>query len=254
MMIFNSKDVFLGRSLLNYGEYSQEESNLYITLIKPGSTAVEVGAGCGYFTNLISRIVGPSGRVLAFEPERNNFHLLCGNIAINDILNVRCFQNALSKENGQINVPEIDLNTTINSQGIKLGDDFQYTYGYWIPKNKLDDFYKEKVDFMKIDVEGMELDVLKGSLDTIKNSNPIVYLDVELIQNKDEVISFFKNLNYTLYFHRPFLFSNFNFFENKENIFIKEDKCNYISENILAFPNGYKSEKDLSCFNLIEIK
>lgn len=51
--------------------------------LRPGETVVDAGAGYGYFTLLAADLVGPAGRVLAFEPHPRLAALLRRNVALN---------------------------------------------------------------------------------------------------------------------------------------------------------------------------
>ena len=57
-------------------------------LVGLGSGCVDVGAHHGYYSLLASRLVGPTGRVFAFEPEPFNFARLSENVALNGATNV----------------------------------------------------------------------------------------------------------------------------------------------------------------------
>src|SRR5262249_33960355 len=56
--------------------------------VEPGDVVFDVGANIGFFSTLLSQLVGPSGRVLAFEPEPENLALLRANLAANGGHNV----------------------------------------------------------------------------------------------------------------------------------------------------------------------
>src|SRR5260370_9715023 len=73
MMLYNVNDQFQGKMLDKYGEYSEGEVDTFAQLLKPGMGAVEVGANIASPTAAIARMVGPQGRVLAFEPQRATF-------------------------------------------------------------------------------------------------------------------------------------------------------------------------------------
>ena len=62
--------------------------NYFNMAVKPGMTAIDVGAHVGYYTLLFSRLVGEAGEVFAFEPEADNFEMLQRNIALNRPRNV----------------------------------------------------------------------------------------------------------------------------------------------------------------------
>src|SRR5262245_3941932 len=78
-------DSYIGRSLDIYGEYSEGEIDLFRQLLRPGDVAVDVGANIGALTIGMARLVGPSGAVLAFEPQRVIFDILAQNIRLNGL-------------------------------------------------------------------------------------------------------------------------------------------------------------------------
>src|SRR5262245_64079544 len=60
-------DHVIGLSIVR-DRYETDEVEFVRTLLKPGDTAVDVGAHIGYFTMQMAAAVGPAGRVYAFEP------------------------------------------------------------------------------------------------------------------------------------------------------------------------------------------
>jgi FkbM family methyltransferase len=58
-----------GRFPFFYGyPYRKAVIDAVITALKPGDVFLDVGAHIGYFSTVAGRLVGPSGRVIAFEP------------------------------------------------------------------------------------------------------------------------------------------------------------------------------------------
>ena len=57
--LYNTNDRYIGRSLEFYGEYCEQEADLYRQLLRPGDTVIEVGANIGALTVPLR---GPSGR------------------------------------------------------------------------------------------------------------------------------------------------------------------------------------------------
>lgn len=70
-MLYSRFDTVVGRSIEYYGEYFESE------------VVIDVGANIGAHTLALARIVGPTGRVLAFEPVRTIHQVLCANMALN---------------------------------------------------------------------------------------------------------------------------------------------------------------------------
>jgi Flp pilus assembly protein TadD len=111
---------YIGRSLERYGEFSEGECDLLRQMVRPGQVVVEAGANIGAHTLVLSQLVGPAGRVYAFEPQRVVFQILCGNLALNGCLNVVCREVALGDQPGQLRVPPIDYQRENNFGGVEL--------------------------------------------------------------------------------------------------------------------------------------
>ncbi len=77
-LLYNRNDVFIGRAIEKYGEYSALEMELFETLCSAGNAVIEVGANIGAHTVGFSRLVGAQGRVLAFEGNFGGLSLLGG--------------------------------------------------------------------------------------------------------------------------------------------------------------------------------
>src|SRR6266849_820213 len=107
-MLYNINDEYIGRSLDTYGEISRAEVELYRQIVHPSMTAVEVGANIGVHTIPLARLVGADGRVMAFEPQRIVFQMLCANIALNALPNVVTYQAAVGRDAGSVIVPPVD--------------------------------------------------------------------------------------------------------------------------------------------------
>lgn len=61
---------------------------------------IDVGANIGYFSCLMSKLAGPSGAVLAVEPEPDNLKLLEQNLKINNLMNVTVYACGLGEREG----------------------------------------------------------------------------------------------------------------------------------------------------------
>ena len=138
-MIHQPHDAYIGRSLDLYGEFSESEVALFRELIAPGQTVLDVGANIGAHTVALATLVGPTGRVLAFEPQHALFYCLCGNVALNALDQVRCQQSAVGDSPGQIQVPELDYSRENNFGGISLAQDLRGRATYSVPLVRIDD-------------------------------------------------------------------------------------------------------------------
>lgn len=234
LMIYNNSDIWVGRSIEKYGEFSESEVQVFRDCIKPGHVVLDIGANIGCHTVAFSRIVGPTGLVFAYEPERTNFTTLCGNISINNIKNVYCHQQAVSDESGSIAVPELDAERTFNYGGLSLDHDYSKSIHYPVPKIKIDNTVFNRLNFIKIDVEGMEKNVLIGGVTNIQKNKPILYVEDDRSDKSEELIKTIKSFNYVLYKHLAPLYNPSNYFENKEDVMINDKGMKIVSSNLFC--------------------
>jgi FkbM family methyltransferase len=162
--------------LMGWNEYDSVE--WCRKLIKSGMTVVDVGAHLGYYTRLFSRLVGPSGTVLAFESHPENFAVLTKNLSGRKHRNVKLFEVALADQEGSL-----PLYVSPGSSNHSLLEGFTKAEEVIKVKSKsLDTVLSElgiaRVDFVKIDVEGAEPLVLAGMRQTISRS-PHINLLIE---------------------------------------------------------------------------
>lgn len=163
-----SKKLFLRKYLSD--PVLDAEEKFFRKLLKRKDVFVDVGANVGFFTLLASHLVGPYGRVYAFEPNARVFNFLQGNLSLNRIINVTAMNVALGNENttGYLHIP-------------KKKDDHSCVSldrsGVSIPIRRLDDMSIEEksVDLLKLDVEGYEKYVLEGAKDTLKKVRCIFF-------------------------------------------------------------------------------
>lgn len=234
MMLYNTNDTYIGRSLETYGEYSELETVIFDQIIQPGQLAIEVGANIGAHTLFLSQKVGSDGLVLAFEPQRIIYQMLCGNLALNSITNVFCWNTAVGAESGDLALPALDYSKENNFGGIELGQSLD---GETVSVVTIDDLRLPRCDFIKIDVEGMEESVLRGAAETIKQFKPILYVECDRVEKEDSLIRYLDSLGYTLHWHQPALFNPNNYSGNDENIFGE-----IVSRNLLCIDNAINQE------------
>ena len=215
-MAYFKSDMYIGRSLDLYGEFSEGEAEMFRQMIRSDWTVVEVGANIGSHTVQISKLVGPRGVVHAFEPQRVIFQLLCANIAINSLNNVHTYQSAVGREAGSIIVPQLDSNAENNFGGVGLGE---WQNGDRVPVVIIDSMNPTKCNFVKIDVEGMEGEVIAGAEQTIRRTRPVLYLENDRKEKSVALIGQLLALDYRLYWHLPVMFTPQNFFGATENAF-----------------------------------
>jgi FkbM family methyltransferase len=228
-MLVNRHDVYIGRSLTLYGEWSEGEIALFLQVLRPGMVVVDAGANIGTHTVAMARAVAPNGVVYAFEPQRIVFQTLAANIALNSLANVFCSQRALGEAPGIARVPALDYTIANNFGGVELaGTD---AAGEPVDIARIDDFELPTCHLIKIDVEGMELAVLKGAAETIARCQPLLYVEADRADRRDEVIGWLDARGYVMYWHQVPLYNPANAKANPTNVFE-----GVVSLNVLAIP------------------
>ena len=122
-MMFLPRDAYVGRALDLYGEYGEIEARTLAQLVGRGQTVVEAGANMGAHTVHLGQLVGPAGRVVAFEPQRAMFYILCANLALNDLFHVFAYRIAQGAAPAGAGVPLADVHRRAgNFGGIAVSD------------------------------------------------------------------------------------------------------------------------------------
>jgi FkbM family methyltransferase len=226
-MMYLRQDIYVGRSFAEYGEYSEGEVDVFRQCLRPGDVALDIGANFGSHTIPLAQMVGPGGAVYAFEPQRILFQILCGNVALNELGNVRALPVALGRSAGRTKVPALDYRGANNFGGIALGG----AEGEDVAVVALDQVELPKVRLIKIDVEGMELDVLAGAKQTLARCRPILYVENDRADKAEPLVAQLLQDGYRLWWHTPPLYNPANFLGNPQNVF-----GHILSFNMLCLP------------------
>lgn len=189
--------------------YDSEEAILLKTIVKPGDTVFDIGTNIGFYSMLLSKIVGASGQVFGFEPlsylytnaqksaVENNFQGFCRiqNLALSNIIGTLNIRHAPSTANfggGHIapdgTAPKDHVDEKVNV-------------------SKLDEFMPQsRVKFIKLDVEGAEPLVIEGGRKLLTRDRPTVLAELHnaqlrAVSNSDatQLINKMKSLGYVCF-------------------------------------------------------
>jgi FkbM family methyltransferase len=146
------------RSLAS-GGWEQLNVSLFREAIRPGMVVADVGAHIGYFALTAAKIVGPYGRVWAFEPNPDSLRYLRRSAERNGLVErVTALPIAVSDATGTAEFHLAPGNRM--SSGLFVKHDFERTVR--VETGCLDDLVRGAVDVMKMDVEGAEVRALRG--------------------------------------------------------------------------------------------
>ena len=165
-------------------------------LLRPGMTVVDVGANIGFTALTAAKRVGPSGRVIAFEPHAANYAALQANLKLNPGLGVEAFNVGLARASGEAKMVEPFAR---NPGGFRISS---AATGESIALESLDGIMS--ADVLKIDTEGFELEVLTGAERVLEEHRPAIFIELSednlLDQGSSsaEVISFLMDRGYSV--------------------------------------------------------
>jgi FkbM family methyltransferase len=156
----------LGLAVARTGVYDLCVAETLARLADPGETAVDAGANVGLMSNLLAHAVGPSGRVVSFEPHPLILQTLARNIGLwsqidgLDMVDLR--GAAVSSAAGTLPLA-VDPDTFAHNKGtasLQAGERADSTK---VPTVRLDDELPNGVGVLKLDVEMHELRALQGA-------------------------------------------------------------------------------------------
>ena len=180
-------------------------TNLIKKEIHRGDIVVDIGAHIGYYTLQFANLVGPTGKVYAFEPEPKNFELLKKNVQINKHDNVVLIQKIVSDKVG---IVEFFI-SKFDSIGNKLFKSDESGSSIKVGSTTLDEYFKDlkkKIDFIKMDIQGGEGKATLGMKNLLKENK-----NLKIIQqwapeplkqnhtNPEDHLKFLQHIGYKFY-------------------------------------------------------
>ena len=107
-------DAAVGR-FVRSDNYEADVTAVFRRFVQPGWHVLDLGANIGYFTMLSAALVGPSGSVMAIEPNPNNARLIEASRRVNGFSQVRVVQVAAGREAGLLVLHRAHSNGTTSA-------------------------------------------------------------------------------------------------------------------------------------------
>jgi len=199
----------VSREITLYGVFEKEETELVKNLIQKEDVVLDIGANIGYYTVLLSNLVGNEGKVFSFEPGLENFNILKKNIFSNNIQNSILENLAVSDSS-----IETKLFLSDGPGGHRIyhsnycTDNFEVVNTITLDNYFKDNPIKERISFVKIDVEGAEFGVLRGMKSLLKNKNIKILLELygpfirEFGNEPNQLFLFLRGYGFKIYFFK----------------------------------------------------
>jgi FkbM family methyltransferase len=169
----------LSRALIRRGNWEPPVTRVFVDRLAPGQLVVDGGANFGHFSLVASKMVGATGRIVAFEPEAKTFAQLQANVALLSIPNVTAERAGLSDVDGMLALTRDAHNpgghsfiaANVREAGVSEA----------VPIHRLDTYLAgepRKLGVLKLDVQGFEQRLITGAAQRIARDRPVIFCEV----------------------------------------------------------------------------
>ncbi len=163
--------------LLEQEAWFEKEIEFLSHFLKPGMTAIDVGANLGVYSLPMARLVGPGGHVFAYEPGGEARALLEQSRDANGFGNLEVLSLALSdgEREGHLGFADSSELRALGGGGGGGGEPVRIT------SLDLESAARgwPEVDFIKIDAEGEEERIVAGAKDFFARHSPLVMFEIK---------------------------------------------------------------------------
>jgi FkbM family methyltransferase len=175
------------RALLDWFEHN----------VGAAETWLDVGAHYGYTAIALSRLVGPQGRVFAFEPMLATSGHLARTRALNGLTQLTIIPWGLGDPEtiALRRLPAVRgmVDSTIGRDS-QLFEPFLIARLDWLWSRICGD--QDRVDGVKIDVQGMEIETITGMAALLRSSGPKLVVEVHRGVNRPQLLGLLRSLGY----------------------------------------------------------
>lgn len=199
------------RRIFWMGYYNRDIILLLKIIMKKGMTFLDIGANIGEITMVAAKLVGPAGRIIAFEPIDEIADKLQSHIDRNQLTQSSVVRAGLSDKNGTAPIYNPCGHEQKKDENAGLGT--LYSTGsresvlQSISLITLDDYLNKhsniRPDIIKIDIEGAELPCLEGARRTIETFSPALIIEVQKHSahaagyHQEDILDFLTSLGYS---------------------------------------------------------
>jgi FkbM family methyltransferase len=174
-VVLNPRDPVVSGALA-LGVYEKAETAFFLSACNSEMTFLDIGANVGYYTALALAATKGAGRIIAMEPDPENFEYLRQTVAANSGKNVYCVRRAAAECAGRTQLFVSDTNRGDN----RLYPNELANGSIEIDTIAIDDQLAElgvdTVDFIKIDVQGYEGKVFAGMKNLLSRSPKLLIM------------------------------------------------------------------------------
>lgn len=186
--------------LVEQEDWFEDEIHYIRRALHKGMNVIDIGANYGLYTLTMSKIIGTSGRIWAFEPTSLTADFLRKSISANQMTNIVLTQAGLSDQKG---TAQISLNPNPELNAITADPDSGGEYET-VELTSLDECEKifdwDEIDFIKLDAEGQEHNIIRGAKHFLSTRSPLIMFELKHGDTVNvELMHDFSKLGYQLY-------------------------------------------------------
>ena len=156
--------------------------------LQAGDTVIDIGANIGCFSIQAAKIVGPSGMVIAVEPDKSTFDQLLENIKINKLTNVMPIRSAVGGAQGSITLrssPNRLFSSVFASVNGHDVEGEQQEVDLTTLENLMQAYKVARCDYLKLDCEGAEHDIVGAMSKATATKVLQITMEVHKVPDRD---------------------------------------------------------------------
>jgi FkbM family methyltransferase len=180
------KRVHYARRLATFKPQDESEYPVIRKLVSPGMKVIDIGANVGFFTRILSELVGPEGCVASIEAVPFTFEILKHNLRKLGLSNVKPINYAVSDRKRKVRMfipkyPGGGINYYASRVTEESGTEEAAGRSLSVQALPMDRLFPPgsgRVGFIKCDVEWHELACLRGSIELIRRDRPAWVVEI----------------------------------------------------------------------------
>lgn len=165
-------------------EFEAAEVSFVKAHVKVGQSVIDIGTNIGFFSLLFSRLVGPSGRVIGFEPMPFLYERATMSVRENGFGHCEIHNVALAREEGTAHLVYAPGSPNWGDAFLSFdGSILPDHAGVVVPIQPLTRYISDfSADFVKIDVEGAEYVVISSAIEYFSAHKPVILSEIHADQ------------------------------------------------------------------------
>jgi len=186
-LLFDNAGGYPGYSL---GTTEPEEQEALHRLVREGMTVINAGANIGFHAVILARLVGPSGRVVCFEPFPASAAAVRRNLALNGFTSRSdVIESAVSDSEGEAALMVEGGNAEFSIAKGKAENASQELAVSTVTIDAVVSRLGIVPEVITLDIEGAEVDALRGASCLINRHKPTFVIELHWLQR--ELLDFF---------------------------------------------------------------